>query len=157
AIGTPLRAGRLFTMRDGPNAPRVALVNEAFAQRYFAGGSAIGQRLTIGDGPPSEIVGVVANTISSYLHDHPDPGVYQPFAQRPNRDMALIVRGQANEPGQENITQVVGMIRKELAAMDANLSFSWHMMLRNFIAVLISPRRLITAMLGIFALMALTM
>ena len=157
AIGTPLRAGRLFTTRDDANAPRVALVNEAFAQRYFAGGSAIGQRLTIDDGPPSEIVGVVANTISSNLEDQTPPGVYQPFAQRPNRNMALIVRGQANQTGQENVTQVVGVIRKELAALDANLSFSGYLMLREFIAVLISPKRVITVMLGIFASLALAM
>ncbi|HEU0175758.1 MAG TPA: ABC transporter permease [Blastocatellia bacterium] len=157
AIGTPLRAGRLFTARDDANAPRVALVNEAFAQRYFAEGSAIGQRLTIDEGPPSEIVGVVANTISSNLDDQAPPGVYQPFAQRPNREMALIVRGQANQTGQENVTQVVGAIRKELAALDANLSFSWYLMLREFIAFLISPRRVITTLLGIFALLALAM
>jgi putative ABC transport system permease protein len=157
AIGTPLRAGRLFTTRDDASAPRVVLVNEAFAQRYFAGGSAIGQRLTIEDGPPSEIVGVVANTISSNLDDQAAPGVYQPFAQRPNRNMALIVRGQANQTGQENVTQFAGVIRKELAALDANLSFSGYVMLRQFIAILISPRRVITVLLGIFALLALVM
>jgi putative ABC transport system permease protein len=157
AIGTPLRAGRLFTTRDDSNAPRVALVNEAFAQRYFAGGSAIGQGVSIDGGPPSEIVGVVANTISSNLDDQARPGVYQPFAQRPNRSMALIVRGQANQTGQENVTQVVGAIRKEVAAMDANLPFSGYVMLRDFIAYLISPRRVITVLLGIFALLAFAM
>src|SRR5262249_22367562 len=156
AIGTPLRAGRLFTTRDDANAPRVALVNEAFAQRYFTGGSAVGQRLTIDDGPPSAIVGVVADSISSKLDDQAAPGVYQPFAQRPNRNMALIVRGQANQTGQENVTQVVGAIRKKLAAMDANLPFSGYEM-RQFIAFLISPRRVITALLCIFASLALAM
>ena len=53
AIGTPLRAGRLFTDRDDANAPRVALVNEEFARRNFVGRSAIGQRLTFDDGLPS--------------------------------------------------------------------------------------------------------
>ena len=73
----------MFTARDDANAPRVALVNEAFARRYFAGGSAIGQRLTFDGDTPTEIVGIVSNTMNSDLDDPAEPGVYQPFAQRP--------------------------------------------------------------------------
>ncbi len=83
AIGTPLRAGRLFTPQDDATAPRVAVVNEAFVRRYFAGGSAIGQRISFDDGSPSEIVGIVANTVNSEWGDQTEPGVYQPFVQRP--------------------------------------------------------------------------
>ncbi len=153
AIGTPLRAGRLFTDQDDAAAPRVALVNEAFASRYFAGGSAIGQRFTLDDGPPNEIVGVVANTISHNLEDRRQPGVYLPFAQRPNRNIAFIVRGQTNQ----NVVQVGAAIRRELDSMDAGLRFNGYIMLSELINDLIAPRRGITVMLGIFASFALVM
>ena len=157
AIGTPLRAGRLFAAQDDATAPRVALVNEAFARRYFAGDSAIGQRLSFDDGRPNEIVGIVANTLN--FDDRAEPGIYQPFAQRANRSMsmALIVRGQTNQAGQENVTQVVGALRQEMAALDASLPFGGSVMLHELIRNRLAPKRLITALLGIFALLALVM
>jgi putative ABC transport system permease protein len=157
AIGKPLRAGRLFTTQDDAIAPLVALVNEAFARRYFSGGSAIGQRLTLDDGPPNEIVGIVANTMNGSLDDPAEPVIYQPFAQRPNRNMAVIVRGQTNQAEQENVTQVVGAIRRELAALDASLPFTGYAMLHELVRGLISPKRVITVLLGLFALLALVM
>jgi putative ABC transport system permease protein len=157
AIGTPLRAGRLFTAQDDANTPRVALVNEAFARRYFAGGSAIGQRLTFDGGPPNEIVGVVANTMNNDLDDPAEPGVYQPFAQRPNRTMAVIVRGTPNQTEPQNVTQTVGALRRELAAMDAGLPFFGSATLREAISERIATKRVITVMLGLFALLALVM
>ena len=46
AIGLGLVAGRLFEERDGADAPRVAIIDEAAASRYWAGENPIGQRLT---------------------------------------------------------------------------------------------------------------
>jgi putative ABC transport system permease protein len=157
AIGTPLREGRLFNAQDDANAPRVALVNEAFARRYFAGDSVIGQRLTFDGGPPNEIIGVVANTMNNDLNDPAEPGVYQPFAQHPNRNMAMIVRGQPNRTEQDNVNQLVGALRQELAALDAGLPFVGTTTLREAIRERISTKRFITVMLGLFALLALVM
>jgi putative ABC transport system permease protein len=157
AIGTPLRAGRLFTAQDDAKAPRVALVNEAFARGYFAGGSAIGQRLTFDGGPPNEIVGVVANTMNNDLDNPAEPGVYQAFAQSPNSNMAVIVRGLPNQTEHENVTQVVGALRQGLAAVDASLPFLGSATLQDAIRERISTKRVITVMLGLFALLALVM
>jgi putative ABC transport system permease protein len=157
AIGTPLRSGRLFTAQDDATAPRVVLVNEAFARRYFASGSVIGERLTFDGGPPNEIIGIVANTMNVDLDDPAEPGVYQALAQRPNRNMAVIARGQPTQSEQENVTQVVGALKRELAALDASLPFFGSTSLREAIHGLISTKRFITVMLGLFALLALVM
>ena len=149
AVGTPLRAGRLFTAQDDVHAPPVVLVNEAFARRYFAQQSALGQRLIFADGSPNEIVGIVANTMNEELDDAAEPVVYQPFAQRASRNMALIVRGQPNQSGRENVTQLAGAIRRELAALDANLPISESKMLREHFRERSSPKRVITALLGV--------
>jgi putative ABC transport system permease protein len=157
AIGTPLRAGRLFTDRDDANAPRVVLVNEAFARRYFAGGSAIGQQLAFEGGPLNEIVGIVANTMNNDWDDSAKPGVYQSFAQYPNRNMAVIARGRPNQTQQENVTQMVAALRQGLAAVDASLPFFGSATLGDFNRDRIWTQRLITVMLGLFAIMALIM
>ena len=157
SVGTPLLSGRLFTARDDAKAPPVALVNEAFARRHFAGGSAIGQRLTFADGSPNEVVGIVANMLNAELDDAAEPVVYQPFAQRANRTMALIVRGHPSQPGEESVTQLAGAIRRELTALDANLPISASKTLDEVYRERSSPKRVITALLGFFALLALVM
>ena len=94
---------------------------------------------------------------ASDLDDPAEPGVYQAFAQRPNRNMAVIARGQPTQSEQENVTQVVGALKRELAALDASLPFFGSTSLREAIHGLISTKRFITVMLGLFALLALVM
>ena len=153
AVGTPLRAGRMFTAQDDVNAPRVVLVNEALARHYFANQSAIGQRLTLEDGLPYEIAGIVANTMNSDLDDAAEPIVYQALAQRAIPYISLIVRGQAGL----NVTQLTSAIRREWAALDANLPISEAKTLHEALRERSSPKRVITALLGIFAWLALVM
>ncbi|HEX4950399.1 MAG TPA: ABC transporter permease [Blastocatellia bacterium] len=157
AVGTPLRAGRLFTAQDDANAPRVVLVNEALARRYFADRSAIGQRLNLDDGAPYEIVGIVANTINANLDDAAEPVVYQSLAQRALQAMWLIVRAQPDASGKENVTQLTGAIRQELAALDATLPLTESKTLHESYRERSSPKRVITVLLGVFALLALVM
>ncbi|HEX5419358.1 MAG TPA: ABC transporter permease [Gammaproteobacteria bacterium] len=65
-LGIPLRKGREFTAADTAGAPRVALVNERFAQEYGLDGKARGKHLSFG--PNSlEIIGVVADTAYSRI------------------------------------------------------------------------------------------
>src|SRR3990172_9594694 len=61
-LGVPLRRGRLFTEADDPGAPRVVIVNEALARRYFGPGNPVGRRLRAKNtSEPMEIIGVVAD------------------------------------------------------------------------------------------------
>ncbi|MGI8773293.1 MAG: ABC transporter permease [Acidobacteriaceae bacterium] len=84
AIGTKLRRGRLFTDADDARTRLVAVVSEAFADRFFKGKDAIGQHFGFEPELPSqfEIVGVVENT----KYDDPEkpapPMYFLPFAQR---------------------------------------------------------------------------
>jgi predicted permease len=61
-MGIRLLAGRDFAASDDAQSPRVAIVNETVARRYFAGRTAIGQRIGVGTAPDTEIVGVIADT-----------------------------------------------------------------------------------------------
>lgn len=83
----PIVAGRTLSDRDDERAANVAVVNLAFARRYWAEGAALGARFKFGpvesDGPWIEIVGIVGNTILTSQRDNPDdsPVVYTPIAQ----------------------------------------------------------------------------
>jgi len=78
-LGMPLLAGRDFTRADGPDAPRVAVVNEAFARRFALGDGAVGTRVKMGreEGPLDiEIVGLVRDARYSTVREPPPPQIF---------------------------------------------------------------------------------
>jgi len=85
AMGTPLVAGRDLAESDGAGAPRVAIVNRAFARKFFGARDPLGKTFSTINGdapkPPMQIVGVVGDAKYSSLDEEPPPTVYQPFGQ----------------------------------------------------------------------------
>ena len=81
---TPLLSGREFTERDSAAAPPRAVVNEAFARRYFPAQDPLGQYLSAvvrGERRELEIVGLAKNTSAVGLRNAPPPTVYVPYLQ----------------------------------------------------------------------------
>ncbi|HEY7338151.1 MAG TPA: ABC transporter permease [Bryobacteraceae bacterium] len=82
---TPLVSGREFTERDGAASPMVAIVNEAFARRYFPGRDPVGSYITATVSRPPvdlQIVGVAKNMALDGLRSAPPPAVYVSYFQR---------------------------------------------------------------------------
>ncbi|HUK51762.1 MAG TPA: ABC transporter permease [Candidatus Binatia bacterium] len=82
SLGIPVLAGREIGRQDTAAAPRVAVVNQAFAQTYFHDSSPVGKivRDTYPGNPgEAEIVGVVADVKSNSLRERVRPRVYLPF------------------------------------------------------------------------------
>jgi predicted permease len=80
----PVVSGRAFTEGDVPGAPRVAIVNETYAQQHFPNQSPVGQRLSAvvrGWRGDLEIVGVARNAKAASLRDAPRATVYVAYAQ----------------------------------------------------------------------------
>jgi putative ABC transport system permease protein len=87
-LGTAIRAGRDFDARDTLASPRVAIVNETLARKFFPGKNAIGQHYkeheSEGEGWRTiEIVGVVQDSKYEDLREVPPPTAYVPLAQKP--------------------------------------------------------------------------
>jgi predicted permease len=82
-LGQRLVDGRDFSERDTGGAPKVAIINETMARRYFGDGRAVGRRLGVGqtDTPDIEIVGVVRDAKHGTLREPPQRFVYVPIAQ----------------------------------------------------------------------------
>jgi predicted permease len=83
AMGVPLVRGRWFGAGDRANAPPVALIDEAAAQRYWSGKDPVGGRLRYPWPGWVTIVGVVRTVKNNDLTDQPTPTVYVPFEQAP--------------------------------------------------------------------------
>jgi putative ABC transport system permease protein len=97
-IQIPLLAGRDFTDADDANAPRVVIISETFAKRFWPAGDALGHLIATGGGGMETIVGIVGDVKQGRLIDDPEPQFYRPYAQDPWSDMDVLVRMKSDAP-----------------------------------------------------------
>jgi hypothetical protein len=120
-LGVPLLDGRLFTVRDTEGAPRVAVVNQAAARKFFAGRDPLGQVLVF-DKVECRIVGVVRDAKHNSLREPAVPFAFLPLRQPlyPHRRITLSVASMA--PGAE--AALLQPIRRKLAEVEPGLMIS---------------------------------
>jgi putative ABC transport system permease protein len=155
-MGIPLIDGRDFTEQDGPNAPRVIVVNQALVRQQFRGKSAVGERVAFnseGRGPFYTIAGVVGNVPIAQLDETPTPTIYFPHQQQAENGMFLVVRT-AGDPAKvaAALRAVVRSIDPELplaavSTMERNIANSQSVFMRRYSMLLV----------GAFALLALVL
>jgi predicted permease len=116
-LATRLLRGREFDDRDGFSAPKVAIINETGANRFWPSENPIGKLFRTGDpaGPTWEIVGVSRDARTNALSEVPDPYLYFPFAQMNSGDVNLLV-----ETGSSPAT-FVKPVRERLKEIDKDL------------------------------------
>jgi predicted permease len=151
AIGTRLIRGRDINDQDRSGAPLVALVNEAFAKEFLDGRDPIGDRFKQPGGPLVSIVGVTADVMNSDFEDRRDPQIYVPYEQDTWRSMSLVIRSES-EPA-----RLTSAIRGEVSRLDKTLPVFNAKPMERLIDERISPKRLATAMMAIFAVLALAL
>jgi macrolide transport system ATP-binding/permease protein len=101
-LGVRLKSGRFFTEADNATSPRVIVINDAFARRYFPGEDPIGKKLGDTELTPKslrEIVGVVEDFKDAGLDQDQWPAEYEPFNQVPDSYMNLVVRTKQEPAG----------------------------------------------------------
>ena len=99
-IRARLVEGRFFTAFDGASKPRVVIINQTLARKYFPGEDPIGKKIGDTRGWPDnlrEVVGVVEDIRDGSLDAEIWPAVYDPFAQSPDSDFNLVVRTSQSE------------------------------------------------------------
>ncbi|HEV2197303.1 MAG TPA: ABC transporter permease [Candidatus Acidoferrum sp.] len=113
-MGMALMDGREFRSTDDDKAPNVAIVNQAFANRYFPHGNVIGRKFWFDgrDKPGREIVGEIANSRTDDLTEAASPEIYLPLWQATAFSKHLVVRTTADPRG------VVVAVERELRAID---------------------------------------
>jgi predicted permease len=122
-LGIRLVAGRDVTGQDVEGAPRVALINEHLARRFFDGGNPVGKELVVLRGGGTswvkggsvQIVGVVSNIKDVGMNEVDFNDIYLPFAQSPAPSIQLIVSTGVPAEG------VVDSVRRAALAVDPNL------------------------------------
>jgi len=148
----PIVRGREFTARDSLSAPRVAVINEAFARKQFARENPIGKRVSFEKDTSVwyEIVGIAGDVKHRGL-DTPDrPELYVPyrqplFANWTVRPMYVVVRTDGDPLG------AVGVVRREIARLDAEQPISDVRPMTDRIERSLAARRFNTVLLALFA------
>ncbi|HEY2471155.1 MAG TPA: ABC transporter permease [Terracidiphilus sp.] len=119
-IGQPLLAGRDFTLADAKDAPQVAIVNMAFAKRFFGTPqNALGRLLAFGGGNVPyniTIVGVVGDINHTDLRTRLGPAVYQPYLQMKHPTGVMVYVQSAGEP-----KEVESALRGSIHQLDSTL------------------------------------
>jgi predicted permease len=152
-LGTPLIRGRFFGTGDDEQAPRVALIDEALAHRFFFNTDPIGRRIKPGpresNAPWMTITGVVGN-IKTDGFDQPDqPHLYVPILQNPGYAMAVYVRTEGNPA---SLTQP---LRQQVQAVDPNLPLFGEQTMDDLVSASLAQRRFAMRVVGLFGVLAL--
>ena len=118
ALGIPLLAGREFSEADRAGAPRVAVVNEAFARKFNLGRRAVGRRMAEAPGAPLdvEIVGLVRDARYSGVRDEVPPLFFTPYRQDTTTGVLTFYARTALDPA-GLLRAVPGIVRRVDAAL----------------------------------------
>ena len=142
----PLLAGRDFKPDDSEGAPRVIVVNESFARRFFAGRDPVGRRVQI-YGKPFTIVGMVKDSKYYSLAESPQPYFYMSFDQvhfgSGEGGVAFYARTDYDARG------FVPVLRRAMSAIDPNSAGLTAMPLSDYISAAWFAPRLASLLLGV--------
>jgi len=146
----PLLAGRDFDRHDREGSPPVALVNQAFARRFWPGLAAVGRRVRRGPGfaEALSVVGVTGDIRDVQVGDAPQPMLYVPYRQNNNvsTPISLVVRSAAAPP------ELARTVAQAVWSVDRNLALSRTRPMRQFLAESVGPQRFASVLLGVFSM-----
>jgi predicted permease len=156
-LGTPLFRGRFFSIEDRPEAPRVAIVNDAMARRSWPGHDPVGRRFMVSprdsDGPWYTVVGVVADMRRQGLEREALPQIFVSLAQNPpSRNVKLFIRTSSDDP-----LRMAGALRAAVRRVEQNAPIYGMAPLEQQLGTYLTQRRFQTSLLTGFSVVALLM
>jgi predicted permease len=150
SLHIPILEGREFTLNDDEKAPRVLIVDQTAARRYWPGQDPLGKRLRVGGGI-FMVVGVARNSTHTFVNETPEPMVYMSYFQRPGYETMVQVKTEGNPVDLEPaVEQAIHGIDERLPVFDVRPMRESTQMASTF-AVLQST------LAGIFALIGLVL
>jgi putative ABC transport system permease protein len=149
----PLRAGRVFTEHDHSEAPGVVILSEALARRLFPNEDAVGKQVWM-PGPGDDmktVIGIVGDVRHQGLERDVTPQVYAPYMRFALGSTAIVIRT-TSDP-----LRLAAAVRNQAMAIDRDAPVYDAQTMEQRLAASISSRRFNLLLLGLFALLALTL
>ncbi len=149
----PLKAGRAFTGADQATSPKVAIVSETLARKWWdRPESAVGRQIKYGGpyrpGDSYEIVGVVGNIRQMALDEDYVAEVYLPLTQRQNPSAVIMIRT-GGDP-----SALTSLVRRTVSALDHNLPIQSLLPLEEKLGTTLARRRFSAVLLSAFSSLA---
>ena len=151
-MGIPLMTGREFTRADAFGAPKVAIVNQAFAKKFNLGDNPIGKRIGLGGGQGKldiEIVGMAQDAKYSDVKDAPPPQYFLPYRQEERFGYGYFYVRTATPP-EQMLATIPAVIRK----LDASLPLDDVKTMETQIRENVAQDRIISTLSLAFAVLA---
>lgn len=152
-LGVQLLRGRTFDRRDTAQAPRVVIINEAMARKFWPNDEPLSRYLTFNSSTQYEIVGVVSNAKHSSLQEEDEPQAYTSHQQVPSRTMDLAVR--ANYAFDREPSALINSIRQSVNKIDPEQAIYNIGTMEQRLSESIAPQRFVALLLSLFATLAL--
>jgi len=150
ALRISLLRGRAFNEQDDAETPKVAIINETMAHRFFPNEDPTGKRFKRDNAARfTSIIGVVSDTPQEALSTKPEAQIYFPHAQEGWNSMTLTVRA-TRDPG-----ALSAAIRNEIQSVDKDQPVYDVMTMNRFITRSFWVPRLYAALFSVFAGVAL--
>ena len=155
-MGTPLLRGRFFSVGDGPDAPTVAIINDAMARRAWPGHDSVGRRFKLGaqdsDRPWYTVVGVVTDMRRQGVEREALPQMFVSLAQNPPRSVDILIRTSSEDP-----SAIAGSIRAAARGVEKTAPIYGMAPLEQQLGTYLTQRRFQTLLLLAFSVVALLM
>jgi predicted permease len=151
-IGVPILQGRGFNESDTANSPKVIVINETMAKRFWNDRSPLGERvhLRAPDGPAFEIIGIAADHRIRTVGEPPEPYVHFAASQQMNEYQVLLARTGSDA------RRLVEDIRRELTSLEPNVPILDSQTMEAQVAATLLPVRVglwVVSAVGIVALL----
>ena len=151
AMSTPIVAGRAFAETDSAGTPRVIIVNETMARRFWPTETPLGKRVRLWGPDALEVVGVARDGKYNLLGEPPTEYFFIPHAQNYNSQMTVITRTAGSPAALANAVQ------REIAALDPDVPIYGVKTMPMFLDRLLSLPKSVAVMGALFAFIALLM
>ncbi len=152
-LGLQLLRGRTFDNRDTAKAPRVVIINEAMARKFWPNDDPLSRYLTFNSDAQYQIIGVVSNAKHSSLQEEDEPTAYTSHQQVTSRTMDLAVR--ANHSFDREPAALINAIRQTVSKIDPEQAIHNISTMEQQLSQSIAPQRFIALLLSLFATLAL--
>jgi predicted permease len=151
AAGISILRGRNFQNTDEVGAPRVAIINDAMAQRFWPDGNALGKVVRRESGEELEIVGISATTKVRTLGEPPRPFIYRPYTQNYVSYLTAVIQttGRAEDPLRAGF--------RLLREMDPEILVVETKTMEEHLGIMLFPARLGALLAMVFAVVALAL
>jgi predicted permease len=149
-LGMPLLRGRDFNADDRQNTPRVVVINQTMAKRFWPDEDALGKRFKFfGEEAWWEVVGIVRDAKYNTIGEEPIPYLYLPLEQNYSPIMTLIVRASTDA------MTVLPTVRREVQQLDRQLPLTFVQTMDEVIRQSLFGPRMGAQLLGTFGALAL--